>query len=40
MRSCNDPGKAKIGAMVLLGVIGLLLLLPFIPLPASAEEAP
>lgn len=39
MRSFNDPRKAKIGAGVLLGVIGLLLLLPFIPLQAGAEEA-
>src|SRR3989338_2066557 len=38
MRSFNDPRKAKIGAFVVLGVIGLLLLLPFIPLQAGAEE--
>ncbi len=40
MRSFNDPRKTKIGAMVILGVIGLLLLLPFIPLQAGAQEAP
>jgi cytochrome bd-type quinol oxidase subunit 1 len=39
MRRVNDSRKAKIGAIALLGLVGLLLLLPFVPLQVAAEEA-
>ncbi|MFQ5949937.1 MAG: hypothetical protein ACE5J1_04550 [Nitrospiria bacterium] len=38
MVSLNGLKKSKIGAMLLLSMIGLLILLPFAPMDAGAQE--